>query len=63
MSNENTSKNDENIEKNETTAKKEKKLSIGHIIGNVAYVLRYALKINKKIVVMIILGHTICGLI
>lgn len=60
MSNENKNKFEE---KNEKNKKKEKKLSMGQIIGNVAYVLRYAMKINKKIVVLINLGHMICGLI
>jgi ATP-binding cassette, subfamily B, bacterial len=42
---------------------KENKLTIKQLIDNVAYVLKYAVKINRQIVVMVILAHVVCGLI
>ncbi len=42
---------------------KEKKLTIRQLISNVAYVLKYAMKLNKRIVIMVVLGHVICGVI
>ncbi len=52
-------KNKDNMDDNEL----KKKLTIRQLISNVAYVLKYALRINKKIVVLVIFGHMICGLI
>ncbi len=45
------------------SAKKAGKLTLGRMISNVAYVLNYALKINKRIVTIIISSWILCGLI
>ncbi len=42
---------------------KEQKPTMGRLISNVAYVLNYAIRMNKKIVIIVILGHIICGVI
>lgn len=43
--------------------KEKQKLTLRQLIGNVAYVLKYAVKINRRIVIMVIFGHVACGLI
>lgn len=49
-------------DKNEKRNKRQK-LTVRQLIGNVAYVLKYALKINRRIVILVIAGHVVCGLI
>lgn len=43
--------------------KNENKLSISQIIHNVIYVLRYAIRLDRKLVYWVIMVHVICGVV
>ncbi len=59
----NTSRKQIESKNNNKDKKKQDKLTMRHIISNVLYVVRYALKIDRALVFLVIGSYIICGII